>query len=216
MLVNINVASDSACTHFYYEHELVSTEDLPAGLRDQLLNAFGRCHTAGITDLSGSCTWRSSDALSVAAAPRHMLRTNLLVKSINTAFYTPFEAYASSKKVVEPMLDALALYVWYRHSESQLTSSRDSVRICQICRNAETGDSSGPQPNMSPGTVYRYARGCTNPNCFSHVLERAIDPEYTKPEPDPIYKLRERVAKQKLSTYQGATDKLHQYVEGKE
>jgi len=88
--------------------------------------------------------------------------------------------YRSPREIPEYLMKAFGLLAWI-HSEHFWKDERFGGCTCVVCRDTTTGRE-GPRPNLSGNQIFWCPAHCLNLECFSHKMERMIDPNYVIPE----------------------------------
>jgi hypothetical protein len=208
ILINV-VRSAPVYSHFYANGDLISIDTLPLGTKRAFTHAFTVLGSYGVKSVSGVCNLLDFDATMRLAAPTDVLNHRLLL-DIESNF---LPLHHAEPELVKVLVTGLALFMWYQHGLSTSSGGAEMFRMCRVCGHAIQGDGNGPQPNLSQHMVYRYPRGCTNPGCFSHTLEKLIDPAYEKPEADPLYTLSKQIGRDKLNNFLESVDDMHEYIQ---
>jgi len=95
------------------------------------------------------------------------------------------EIVQTAKGTAEAVRITLALIVWSNMQEKERflqSPMSEYMRTCVFCNEMQEGEFGG-RVNLSLNTIVRWPSSyCTNPDCLSHKIEKAIDPEYEIPE----------------------------------
>lgn len=139
------------------------------GLRAALTEMLTHLIREGVLKVKAFCKKNEEQKITNLA---EMLRIEVLLGTK--------DSYHSPRNIPEYLTKAFVLLAWI-HSKHFWEDERFGSCICGVCRNTTRGKE-GPRPNLSENPIFWCPEHCLNIKCFSHEIEKMIDPNYVIPE----------------------------------
>lgn len=153
--------------------------DTNAGLQEAMNTMFRALRNAKVTELISHFT---SSASKVKSAAEIATISDMLIKVETERGW--FKGDTLAPHVLLSIDTVLGLIAWKElRSEGKIFKKQhSSLRNCVVCNQSQYGQVTG-HANLSMTDIVRWpSHYCLNPDCFSHELNRMINPSYTVPK----------------------------------